>query len=217
MDADKSTAAPSVASGEPLSIGVLVLKYNTWDIALRALEAAVELEPSAVHEYVLFDDGSPSPPPEVINPRFRVIRNETNTGFARALNLAFAQMKSDIVVLFDSDAYPLTPFAATVRQAFTAVATLGQLGFIALDSKGSPTESFLGEPTNWSLILGQAAYARFCASAPKPESLCVITGCMATRLKAFTAVSGFDPELNFLDVDLDYSMRKRRGSGKIKE
>ena len=102
----------------PLSIGVLVLNYNTWDIALRAIGAAIDLEYPQITEFVLFDDGSPTPPPDNIDSRIQVIRGKDESRIsAKALVVAFAQMKSDVVVLFDSDAFPLVPFAAKVRES----------------------------------------------------------------------------------------------------
>jgi hypothetical protein len=196
-------------------VGVLVLNYNTWELALRALDAAIRLEADRVAEYVLFDDGSPTPPPGGIDSRIKLIRGESNRGFGRALPVAFAQMKSDIVVLFDSDACPLTPFAARVREHFEQDPRLGQLGFRAQDENASPTESYFNEPTQWSLILGQALYARVGRKASRPDRLCVITGCMATRAEACAQVGGFDPGFDFLDVDVDYSIRLRRHGWKV--
>lgn len=194
---------------QPLSIAVLVLNYNTWELALRALNAAIRLETENVSEFVLFDDGSTNPPPPGIDPRITVVRGGLNVGFARALKAAFDLIKSDIVVLFDSDAYPLTPFSLRVREHFADDARLGQLGFRSEDGNGSQTESFFAEPTQWSLILGQALYGRLPRRATRPANLCVITGCMATRIEAYRDCGGFDLELDFLDVDVDYSMRLR--------
>ena len=202
-------------SRHSLSVGVLVLNYNTWNLALRALDAAIRLEAGNVTEYVLFDDGSPNPPPREIDSRIRLIRGESNRGFGRALPVAFAAMKSEIVVLFDSDAYPMTPFSEKVREHFERDARLGQLGFRAKDANGTQTESYLNEPTQWSLILGQALYARLRTKAPQPDRLCVITGCMATRAEAHAQVGGFDADFDFLDVDVDYSIRLRRGGWKV--
>jgi GT2 family glycosyltransferase len=207
-------SSPSVQR-RPLSVGVLVLNYNTWDLALRAMNTAIRLEAETVHEYVLFDDGSSTPPPGGIDRRIQVICGEVNRGFASALKIAFARMKSDVVVLFDSDAYPLTPFGARVRDRFETDERLGQLGFLAQDQSGLPTESFLTEPTKWSLLLGQRLYARISGKAPRPSNLCVTTGCMATRLEAYVQVGGFDDNLEFLDVDVDYSMRLRRKGWRV--
>jgi GT2 family glycosyltransferase len=198
-----------------LSIGVLVLNYNTWDLALRALNAAIELEKDNVKEYVLFDDGSPTPPPDHVDSRIRLILGHSNCGFSGALAAGFSAMTSDIVVLFDSDAYPLAPFSARVRKRFQEDARLGQLGFIAQDQNGRQTESFLGEPTQWSLILGQALHARLPKRPLQHSRLCVITGCMATRMEAYAQAGGFDPEFDFLDVDVDYSMRLRKSGWKV--
>ncbi len=198
-----------------LSVGVLVLNFNTWALALRALAAALRLEEGRVAEFVLFDDGSTIPPPEEIDSRIRLIRGERNRGFGGALPVAFAAMTSDIVVLFDSDAVPLTPFAERTRERFAQDARLGQLGFRAQDENGTPTESYFNEPTQWSLILGQALHARMDRKSLRPEKLCVITGCMATRRAAYHQVGGFDPGFAFLDVDADYSMRLRRAGWRV--
>jgi GT2 family glycosyltransferase len=205
----------SYAGRTRLSVGVLVLNYGTWGLALRALNAAIALESGAIGEYVLFDDGSPTPPPADIDRHIRVVRGGVNRGFASALKAAFAEMKSDIVVLFDSDAYPLTPFVSRVEEQFANDKRLGQLGFLAQDQSGSPTESFLREPTKWSLLLGQRLYASIPSRQPRPSNLCVITGCMATRLDAYAQVGGFDENLEFLDVDVDYSMRLRKNGWRI--
>lgn len=202
------------ANPRRLSVGVLVLNYNTWDLALRALNAAIALEAEEVDEYVLFDDGSPTPPPNGTDSRIRLVCGGVNRGFAAALNVAFAQMNSDVIVLFDSDAYPLTKFASRVRENFSSDSRLGQLGFGAEDANGSPTESFLTEPTKWSLLLGQRAYARL-QKAPHASSLCIITGCMATARRAYSDIGNFDEALDFLDVDLDFSMRLRRKGWRV--
>ncbi len=198
-----------------LSVGVLVLNYNTWELALRALDVAMRLEAGNVTDYVLFDNGSSSPPPMEIDSRIRVVRGGSNRGFGRALVEAFTMMQSDIVVVFDSDAYPLTPFSQKAKEHFERDARLGQLGFRAQDENGMQTESFFSEPTQWSLILGQALYARVSRKAPRLDRLCVITGCMATRTEAYAQVGGFDAKFEFLDVDVDYSIRLRRQGWKV--
>ncbi len=194
-----------------LSLGVLVLNYNRWDLALRALDAAILLEAKAVEEYVLFDDGSPTPPPAGIDCRIRVIRGGVNRGYTRALKIAFAEMKSDLIVLFDADAYPLAPFATRVRERFECDKQLGQLAFFAEAENGSPAESFLtSEPTKWSLLLGQRLHTWTSQKEPRSPQLCVFSCCMATRLEAYIQVGGIDENFDFLDADLDYSMRLRR-------
>jgi glycosyltransferase involved in cell wall biosynthesis/GT2 family glycosyltransferase len=198
-----------------LSVGVLVLNYNTWELALRALNAAIALDAETAYEYVLYDDGSTIPPPSGIDRRIRVIRSRVNRGLAPALKTAFAEMKSDVVVLFDSDAYPVMPFAARVRDRFENDRALGQLGFFAQDQNGSPTESFQCEPNKWSLLLGQKLYECIPRRAPGPDNLCVITACMATRAEAYNQVGGMDEKFDWLDLDLDYSMRLRRNGWKV--
>ena len=220
---DGSAERPLVTGGRclsdhkhRLSIAVLVLNYNTWELAVRALDAAINLEANNIDEYVLFDDGSSTPPPVGVDRRIRVIRGEVNRGYVGALKAAFAEIKSDLVVVFDADAYPLAPFAARLREQFESDKQLGQLAFFAEDENGSPTASFLaGEPTQWSLLLGQRLYDRVARKTPQLAGLCVFSCCMATRLDAYLQVGGVDQNYDFLDADLDYSMRLRRGGWKI--
>jgi GT2 family glycosyltransferase len=209
-----SESAPT-AGRHSLTVGVMVLNYNTWEIALRAMDAAVELSYPTVTEFLLFDDGSPAPPPEGIDPRIQVMLGGVNRGFAKALVVAFAQMKSDIVVVFDSDAYPLSSFAEQVREHFEADERLGQIGFQALDENGVPTESFWREPSQWSLLLGQGLYARLPHKPLGPTNLCAMAGCMALRMTTYAQVGGIDENFDMLDLDLDYSMRVRRSGWKV--
>lgn len=199
----------------PLSVGVLVLNYNTWDLALRALNAAIRLEGDRVAEFVLFDDGSSKPPPPNIDSRICVIHGENNVGFTRALRAAFATMKTDIVVLFDADAYPLTRFVSRVLERFHNEHDLGQLGFLSQDESGRLTESFFSEPDRWSLLLGQKVSGWMPRRETQPSNICVITACMATRMEAYHQVGGFDENFDWLDVDVDYSMILRRNGWKV--
>jgi GT2 family glycosyltransferase len=191
------------------------MNYNTWDIALRALDAAIHLEGDAVHEYVLFDDGSSTGPPANINRSIRLIRAKENVGFARALRAAFSSMQSEIVVLFDADAYPLTPFVSRVLDRFQNEHDLGQLAFLSQDQKGRFTESFFAEPDKWSLLLGQKLHSWIPHREAQQSSICAITACMATRMKAYDQVGGFDGNFDWLDVDVDYSMRLRKGGWRV--
>lgn len=199
-----------------LSIGVLVLNYDTWPLALRTLDAAIRFESDSICEFVLFDDGSRTPPPADVDRRIRIIRSEINRGYTSALKSALTEMKSDIVVVFDADAYPLAPFAACLRNRFDRDKTLGQLAFFSEDENGSRTESFLNtEPTEWTLLLGQRLYSRIARRSSERHDLCVFSCCMATRLEAYRQVGGFDENFDFLDADLDYSMRLRRVGWKV--
>jgi GT2 family glycosyltransferase len=194
----------------PLAVGVLVVNYGRWDLALRTANAAIALEAGRIDELILFDDGSPAPPPPEIDSRIRIVRGGVNRGYTRALTAAFSEMRSDLVVLFDADACPLTPFVTEVRERFANDKKLGQLGFLSQDQDGLPTGSFGREPTEWTLLLGQALYARVSQNERASSNLCVFSCCMATRLEAYKQVGGIDETFDFLDADLDYSMRLRR-------
>jgi GT2 family glycosyltransferase len=204
------------APGASLSVGVLVLNYNTWDLALRALDAAICLEGDAVAEYVLCDDGSSTSPPSSIDSRIRVLRGGMNVGYTRALKLAFAATNSDLMVVFAADAYPLTAFAARVRERFAGDNRLAQIAFCSEDESGSRIGSFLeSEPSRWSLLLGQRLDNLIPRKRSSHWELCVFSCCMATRRVAYDQIGGIDDNFDFLDADVDYSMRLRRDGWEV--
>lgn len=199
-----------------ISIGFVVMNYDSWDLALRALNEAIRLETDSIQEYVLYDDGSSTKPPPNIDSRIRLILGTPNLGYTRAVQAAFSHMRTDIVVLFDADAYPLEPFTARIRERFQADERLGQLAFVSEDGHGARTESFVGEPNQWSLLLGQRLYAVAGRIKKQPSSdMCVFSCCMATRKAAYCQIQGFDENFDFLDADLDFSMRLRRQGWRI--
>jgi GT2 family glycosyltransferase len=137
-------------------------------------------------------------------------------GLTKALNIAFGLISEDIVILFDSDAYPTTPFCDDVMEMFENDPSLGLIGLRTIGRTGNPTESYTSEPNIWSLLLGQAFYAmteRWLAD--NSERISVFTCAMAVRKAAFLELNGFDENFDWLDLDNDFSMRMNRSHWKV--
>ncbi len=117
----------------------------------------------------------------------------------------------DIVVVFDADAYPATPFCEAVSNMFVQDFGLGLVALQTFGSSGHDTESYTTEPNFWSILLGQALAAKVDRWVrDRSGRLSVFTCAMAVRRRAFDELGGFDEAFDWLDLDHDFSMRMNR-------
>lgn len=199
-----------------LSVGVLITNYNSWDLALACAAANFELCGSQLAQVVLVDDHS-SPPPTVDMGRLQLVCNETNLGFAKSLNKGLSLLQTDLVVIFDADARPLHNYVAEVVREFTQDPALGLLGFRTVDENNHDTPSFCWEPGVSSLLLGQALHARLGRWLDRDDKkICLFTCAMVIRKEALKDLIGFNEQLDWLDVDLDFSMAVHRSRWSLK-
>ncbi len=193
------------------SVGVLVTNYNSWELARACIEAHLALHGDALARVVLLDDASPTPPPFESDGRYEIIVNPKNLGFAANLNQGVRLVGTDIVLIFDADARPLASYLDTLTRAFENEPQLALVGFSTVDENGEPTPSQDREPNVWSLVLGQALYARLQRLIERNETReCLWLCALAVRRRAFENLGGFDTDFDLLDVDIDLSMRARR-------
>ncbi len=202
-------------SGAP-AVGVVVTNYQTWDLTRRCVEAVARL--GGAGDVVVVDDASPAPPPPAVAAHARVLVNAANQGLCRSLNRGIRECATDVVVLFDSDAYPLVEFAAPLRAAFAADPRLAVVGFATVGAGGRPTGSWEDEPGVLGFVLGprlDALRRRLRPRRSPPDRLSVFTCAMAVRRDAFLAIGGFDEAFDWLDLDHDLSMRLRRAGYRL--
>lgn len=201
---------------ESLSVGVMITSYNTWELSLECARACLALDGERLKQVLVYDDCSPQMRTVEFPEQVTVHRAAENTGLCRALNVAYGMMKTDVVVQYDSDAYPLAAFAERLQALFAADPKLGIVGFRTTGRQGQRTESSMKEPNLWGLLLGQALFARLERWLGDHSGRINITMCsMGVRKAAFDAIGGFDEGLDFLDIDQDFSMRMRRGGWRV--
>ena len=210
-----AAAAASSPSPDALSVGVLVTNYNSWHLARQCIQANLAFHGSELSRIVLLDDASPTPPPFEAD-GYELICQDRNLGFAANLNRGVRMFDTEIVLIFDADARPLQPYLQELKQAFASDPRLAVLGFATRDEAGRPTPSWDKEPNLWSLVLGQALYARWQHLLERRESrICPWLCAFAVRREAFDQLGGFDQEFDLLDVDLDFGMRVHRSGWKL--
>lgn len=206
--------SPEPRPGE-LSLAVVITNYETWELTRRCLEAVERL--GGADEVIVVDDASTTPPPETCG-LARILVNGQNQGLCSSLNRGIRACTADIVVLFDSDAFPLAEFAQPLRDAFATDPLLAAVAFSTVGTGGRPTASWEREPDVLGLVLGQrldAIRSRLLPRRPSNERLSIFTCAMALRKDAFLAVGGFDEAFDWLDLDHDLSLRLRRAGYRL--
>jgi GT2 family glycosyltransferase len=200
-----------------LSVAIVMTNYNTWEThSNAAFNIVIAMTKENFDTLLVYDDCSRAKFEGSFPDTTRLYRGSPNVGLTKALNIAFGLISEDIVVLFDSDAYPTTPFCVDVKKMFETNPSLGLIGFQTIGRAGHSTESYTSEPNIWSLLLGQALYAKTERwLADKSERLSVFTCAMAVRKTAFLELNGFDENFDWLDLDHDFSMRMNRSRWKV--
>jgi GT2 family glycosyltransferase len=205
-----------------LGVSVLITNYETWQAAERCALAAVKHSGEKLEQVLIVDDCSSAIGPDDLPSPIRVVRNDTNQGYVRSVNIGFSHIGSDIVILLDSDARPLMDVVPGVREAFADDPGLGALALHLVDREGNPTGAVSPEPTVLRYVLGQKVgkyFRKWRRSHDQTSSnrMCLHSCGMAVRRSAFEEVGGFDEGFDFLDADTDFSMRLREAGWRLEK
>jgi GT2 family glycosyltransferase len=198
-------------------VSVVIPVYGQWHLLKRNIDALLQYDRGQIAEIVVVDDCSPDPNPysfshEVV----RIIRNTKNLGYTGTVNNGLKQAGSRIIVLLDSDAYPLGPFIDKLLSLYKADNTIGCIGFGTLDDKGRDTGNYQYEPSAGELIVGQQlaaklGFLRFWKNKNKLPYSCAVS---FTR-QCIEDLNYLDGDFPVLDADNDISMRIHRSKWKL--
>ncbi|MFW5760161.1 MAG: glycosyltransferase family 2 protein [Cyclobacteriaceae bacterium] len=200
-------------------LSVVITNYNTWDETIRCIEHIQSCDQHhVVDQIVVVNDASESFH-DLSRDWLKVeqINNQVNKGYAACVNIGVNAASNDIVLLLDSDAYPVSDLGE-VLMPFRKDAQLGVLGFKLVDAHGQETGSYDDEPTLSTLLLGQKlhAYAKKHILLSRSSAIVIHSCAVAFRKSVFELVHGFDESFDFLDADADFSMKVSRAGYAIK-
>lgn len=185
-----------------LSVGALVTNHNTWALATECCGALLRHSRRDLARILIIDDASsqrPGPTPAGVDLHI----SQEHLGYVRSVNLGLNLLSADLVIILDSDALPLTDLASLATRAFADDPRLGILG-LGLEGGGGSEPA----PEAIDLLLGQRLHSLLSPLiAHRPRQLVVHSCAMVVNRNAIRAVGGLDADFDFLDADIDLSMR----------
>jgi GT2 family glycosyltransferase len=175
---------------------IVVPHYSSLDFT-RACLATIAFNTPDPHHVIIVDNGTGHALPG------RVIRNDSNLGFARACNQGAAAAQADIVVFLNNDAEPLLGWLSPLVHAISehgAAAAAGRV--LYMDGTDQHTGVRLVRYPNGRLGASNDVGSR--ASGPVRA---VSATCLAVDRAAFLEVGGFDERYWNGYEDIDLSLR----------
>ncbi|WP_291276115.1 glycosyltransferase [Flavobacterium sp.] len=198
-----------------MSIGILITNYNTWAMTSEAIQHCIVHSGHESIQITVVDDASTEAFNNQFENQIRLIKQAHNQGLIKSLNLGLSSIDTELICIFDSDAWPLEPFTQGIKEYFTQNPTVGIAAFKTEDAHGFPNASFEAEPGYMSIVLGQKIYQYYQkVFLRNPKSITVYTCAMVIRKKVLDEIGLFDENFDWLELDHDICMRAiRKGWG----
>jgi GT2 family glycosyltransferase/2-polyprenyl-3-methyl-5-hydroxy-6-metoxy-1,4-benzoquinol methylase len=202
-----------------LKVSIVIPAYNKVELTAACLQALAKNTTGYEYEVIIVDDCSTDATPRILNTLsgdVKVIRNETNLGFARSCNKGASLAAGEYLIFLNNDTVPLAGWLEPMVRAAQADAKIGAVGSKLLFEDGSiqhagvvfnrvglPYHIYYGFPTNFPAVNKRR---RFNA---------VTAACMLVRRELFERLGGFDE--GFLNgyEDVDFCLRLRAAGYEI--
>jgi GT2 family glycosyltransferase len=185
-------------------LSIVIPSYNTAQMTLRCCRAVMAAKPDA--DVIVVDDGSTDDTAQCMPPEVRVVRLETNSGFATAANRGVAVANGNIILLLNSDAIVDANALRAIERAFENDARLGVAGAQLIEEDGTPQWSGGPTPTLvWMIAVVSGAGSR---RKPRVKTHVdwVSGAAMAFRREAWTPLN---ERFLFYCQDIDFCLAAR--------
>jgi len=198
-------------------VSVVIPVYGQWNLAKRNIDALLKYDKKLIEEILVVNDCSPEENPYEFDKIVWIINNESNLGYAGTVNNGLKQAKSKIIVLLDSDAYPVAEFIDKLIKMYAADPQIGCIGFGTIDEDGSDTGNYQLEPSVLGLIAGQLLEAKFdFLRFWRRKSKLPFSCAVSFTKNCLEDLSYFDAEtFPVLEADNDISIRVHRSKWKL--
>jgi GT2 family glycosyltransferase len=215
-------------------ISVIIVNFNAGQGLVDSARAAI----ADAHEVIVVDNASSDGSLELLesvfggNPKMRIVRSQSNEGFAKACNRGVAKASGEYIFFLNPDCELEKGAMACLLEAIQANAEVAMVGGLLLNPNGS--EQAGGRraiPTPWRAFVRSFGLTRFSKrwpklffdfhlhKAPLPQSAIeveAISGaCMLVKREAIQDIGLLDEEYFMHCEDLDWCVRFRRGEWKI--
>lgn len=121
-------------------ISIIIVNWNTQELLEKGLLSIEQLETDLSLEVLVVDNGSTDQSAFVVKekfPKVRLIQNEKNLGFAKAVNQGLKQSQGEFVLLLNSDAQLLPGTLERLKEVLTSKEKIAMVGAELIYEDGS--------------------------------------------------------------------------------
>lgn len=198
-----------------MNLGILITNYNTETLTNKCIMHSLKYAELPIDRFVIIDDCSKEEFTVTAGDQVEVFRNHVNLGLIRSLNRGLEILQTDLILILDSDAWPLENYVAKVKSYFAENPKVGIATFQTINSQGHACASYEAEPGILSLILGQHLYSRYLRFFKNSKKINVFTCAMVIRKEVLNEIGDFDKNFDWLELDHDLCMRASRKGWEI--
>jgi GT2 family glycosyltransferase len=210
-----------------VDVSVIIVTRNTCALTCAAVRSVPAAAGSLTGEIIIVDNGSGDDTVEVLArdfPSVKLIRSETNLGFARACNLAAKQAQGAFLLLLNSDARPQPDVLVPAIEWMRAHPDCAVAGAQLLNPDGSPQNSIANFPTLATELLNKSLLRRlFPGRFPGKEHHfsgpveveTVVGAFMLIRKEVWDKLGGLDERYFFFLEETDFCLRVRRAGFRV--
>lgn len=204
-----------------LSAAILVLNWNGRSLLETSLPLLLN-QTYQHYEVVIVDNASSDGSSTLIAqqfPQVRLIQNETNMGFSRALNVGLRQLNADVVVLLNNDVFVQPDWLEQLLQPFAKSPQIGIVGCKLLYPDG--TIQHLGAELTYPLAHSHHFYYKQEASTiqdlPAVQDVPYVTGAaMAIHRSVMDEIGLLDEMFHPIYYEeVDYCYRARAAGFRV--
>jgi GT2 family glycosyltransferase len=198
-----------------MTAGILITNYNTWTLTSESIQNCLKFADEKIDQFIVVDDCSTEPLVNTFS-EIKLIRNIVNKGLVKSLNVGLQELDTDLIFIFDSDAWPLEEYIIKTKQYFLDNPSVGIAAFETENAQGEKIASAEPEPDAASLVLGQQLHTYYQKIFNKnPSVITVYTCAMVIRKEVLAQIGGFDENYDWLELDHDLCMSAIRKGWKI--
>ncbi len=209
---------------------LIIISFNTRDLVCKCISSALSMSEGYIADIIVVDNNSSDDTVEFISksfPQVKIIANDENLGYSKAINKGAALSTSPYLLLSNSDIEFLdnsiknlalflekNPDIALsgVRQVYPNLKWQYSFGDF-LTKKNALKDAFLlGSLT---VNFRRLRYNAFGIDSPIMEIDYADGGMIAVKRADFMAVAGFDEDFFFYAEDADFCQRIKNNGGKV--
>lgn len=207
-----------------MDLSIVIPSFNTRKLLKECLQSIEKNEEDLKLEIIVVDNGSNDGSSEMVEndfSRVKLIKNETNLGFAKGVNQGIKKAKGSHVLVLNSDIVVKPKSLKQLWQFAKKTPSAGVVGGRLLNPDGSVQGSCYFLPTIWRTFqaywLGKKKYReKFAPKGNRPEEVeAVIGAAFLITPRAIQKVGLFDEKYFIYFEDLDYCRRARKLGFKV--